>query len=911
MPITRRDFLKQSAIVSSVAATVGVSINEVASAATLNVEAGWRWDRGVCRFCGVGCGIQIATEKGKIVATKADINSPVNRGLNCIKGYFNGKIIYGKDRLTQPLLRMKDGKFDKQGEFVAVSWERAFDEMEKQFKRHYKELGPTGIGFFASGQHTVQEGYAAVKLMKAGFRSNNIDPNARHCMASAVAGFMQTFGIDEPSGNYDDIEHTDTMVLWGANMAEMHPVLWTRITDRRMNTPEVRVVNLTTVSNMSSGISDLEIIFKPSTDLAIMNYLAREIVTRNAVNWDFVNKHCAFATGPTDIGYGMRGSDKFDYAPEKGTNGRELTMMLDAQEAIAQGKQAGATVEQKNRNTADKHWLISFDDFKKGVEPYTIDFVAELAKGDVDESLDDFKAKLKMLADLYIEKNRKVVSFWTMGFNQHQRGTWVNEQAYMVHLLLGKQATPGNGAFSLTGQPSACGTAREVGTFSHRLPADMVVNNPDHRAASEKIWQLPAKTLNPKPGSHITKLLRDLEDGQVKFAWVQVCNPFQGSANANHWIKAAREMDNFIVVSDGYPGISTKVADLILPAAMIFEKWGAYGNAERRTQMWREQVPPPGEARADIWQIMEFSKRFKLKEVWGEQKIPGLKAAGFADGVLPDVLTGSGLSPEATLYDALFATADNKKFSWPDAVGKTHDNHVSRLLGDHWFPEKALFEEYASFGRGHAHDLAEFDVYFRDDVRGLKWPVVNGKETHWRFNEEYDPYVKKGSGFDFYGKAFKKLPSGNLDGVTNAADTDISGKAKIFFRPYAAPVEVPDHDYDMWLSTGRVLEHWHSGTMTRRVRELHWAVPAALIFMHPDDARARGLKQASIAWIESRRGKVKATVETAGRNRPPKGTVFVPWFDEGVFINKVTLDATCPISKQTDFKKCAVKIYKA
>lgn len=911
MPITRRDFLKQSAIVSSVAATVGIPINEVASAATLNAEAGWRWDRGVCRFCGVGCGIQIATEKGKIVATKADIDSPVNRGLNCIKGYFNGKIIYGKDRLTQPLLRMKDGKFDKQGEFVAVSWERAFDEMEKQFKRHYKELGPTGIGFFASGQQTVQEGYAAVKLMKAGFRSNNIDPNARHCMASAVAGFMQTFGIDEPSGNYDDIEHTDTMVLWGANMAEMHPVLWTRITDRRMNTPEVRVVNLTTVSNMSSGIADLEIIFKPSTDLAIMNYLAREIVTRNAVNWDFVNKHCAFATGPTDIGYGMRGSDKFDYAPEKDTNGRELTMVLNEQEAIAQGRQAGATVEQKNRNTADKHWLISFDDFKKGVEPYTIDFVAELAKGDVDESLDDFKAKLKMLADLYIESTRKVVSFWTMGFNQHQRGTWVNEQAYMVHLLLGKQATPGNGAFSLTGQPSACGTAREVGTFSHRLPADMVVNNPDHRAASEKIWQLPAKTLNPKPGSHITKLLRDLEDGQVKFAWVQVCNPFQGSANANHWIKAAREMDNFIVVSDGYPGISTKVADLVLPAAMIFEKWGAYGNAERRTQMWREQVPPPGEARADIWQIMEFSKRFKLKEVWGEQKIPGLKAAGFSDGVLPDVLTGSGLSPEATLYDALFATADNKKFSWPDAVGKTHDNHVSRLLGDHWFPEKALFEEYASFGRGHAHDLAEFDVYFRDDVRGLKWPVVNGKETHWRFNEEYDPYVKKGSGFDFYGKAFKKLPSGNLDGVTNAADTDISGKAKIFFRPYAAPVEVPDHDYDMWLSTGRVLEHWHSGTMTRRVRELHWAVPAALIFMHPDDAKSRGLKQDSIAWIESRRGKVKATVETDGRNHPPKGTVFVPWFDEGVFINKVTLDSTCPISKQTDFKKCAVKIYKA
>lgn len=911
MTLSRRDFLKQSAVVSTAAVVVGVSVNEDAEAITQKEEAGWRWDRGVCRFCGVGCGIQIATKKGKIVATKADVDAPVNRGLNCIKGYFNGKIPYGQDRLTQPLLRMKNGQFDKQGDFVAVSWERAFDEMEKQFKRHYQALGPTGIGFFASGQHTVQEGYAAVKLFKAGFRSNNLDPNARHCMASAVAGFMQTFGIDEPAGNYDDIEHTDTMVLWGANMAEMHPVLWTRITDRRMSQPNVKVVNLTTVSNMSSNIADMEIIFKPQTDLAIMNYLAREIVTRDAVNWDFVNKHCAFAAGVTDIGYGMRGSDKFDYAAEKDTNAKELSMQLGSAEALAQGKLAGATVAQKNRDTAGKHWLITFEDFKKGVEPYTLDFVAELAKGDADESLDAFKAKLKTLADLYIEKSRKVVSFWTMGFNQHQRGTWVNEQAYMVHLLLGKQAMPGNGAFSLTGQPSACGTAREVGTFSHRLPADMVVDNADHRALAEKIWKLPANTLNPKIGSHFTKILRDLEDGQVKWAWVQVCNPFQDTANANHWIKAARELDNFIIVSDVYPGISTKVADLILPSAIIFEKWGAYGNAERRTQLWREQVPPPGQARSDIWQIMEFSKRFKLKEVWGEQKIPNLKETGYPDGKLPDVLTGSSYSPDATLYEVLFATADNRKFKWPDAIAKTHQNHTATLLGDHWFPEKALFEEYAQFGRGHAHDLADFDLYFRDDVRGLKWPVVNGKETHWRFNEAYDPYVKAGSGFSFYGKAFKSLPSGNLEGVTNQEKVNIADKAKIFFRPYAAPVEQPDEHYDMWLTTGRVLEHWHSGTMTRRVRELHWAVPAALIYMHPDDAKVRNLKREDVAWIESRRGKVKAVVETTGRNRPPKGTIFVPWFDEGVFINKVTLDATCPISKQTDFKKCAVKIYKA
>jgi nitrate reductase NapA len=87
-------------------------------------------------------------------------------------------------------------------------------------------------------------------------------------------------------------------------------------------------------------------------------------------------------------------------------------------------------------------------------------------------------------------------------------------------------------------------------------------------------------------------------------------------------------------------------------------------------------------------------------------------------------------------------------------------------------------------------------------------------------------------------------------------------------------------------------------------------MPYAQIFMNPEDAAARGLSSGDLTWIESRRGRVQARVETQGRNRMPRGMTFVPWFDEGVYINKVTLDATCPISKETDFKKCAVKVYK-
>jgi len=914
MDVTRREFLKTSAATAT-ATAAGITIPAAALAKSKEAEAGVQWDKAVCRFCGTGCGIMVATKEGRIVATKGDPDAPVNKGLNCIKGYFNGKIIYGKDRLTHPLMRMTDGQFDKQGKFQAVSWERAFDEMEKQFKKTYKEMGPHGVAVFGSGQYTIPEGYVMAKLMKAGFRSNNIDPNARHCMASAVVGFIQTFGIDEPAGNYDDIEHTDTVVTWGANMAECHPILWARVSDRRLSNDYVKLVNLTTCSNQTSDIADLEIVFKPGTDLAIQNYLLREIIKRDAVNHDFVKKHCVFATGPYDIGYGMRATSKYAFDAEKDIQSKELEVTLDKDEAIAQRKKTGEVVKQANRTKAMSHWMIEFEEFKKGVEPYTLDFVAQLSKGDQDEDLETYKAKLKELADLYVDQNRKVVSYWTMGFNQHYRGSWVNEQNYAIHLLLGKQCMPGNGAFSLTGQPSACGTAREVGTFAHRLPADLVVFNPKHRAFSENLWKVPSKTLNPKVGSHITKILRDMEDGSVKWAWVQVNNPFQASANANHWIKAARKSDNFLVVSDPYPTVSAKVADLILPTAMIFEKWGLYGNAERRTQAWREQVPPPGEAMGDVWQGLEFAKRFKLKEVWGEQSVPGLAADGFEDGKLPDVLAEAqkmGYSPDDTLYDVLFANEENRKVKWPDnAVSKGHANHIADKLGDGWFPEKALFNEYRQFGVGHAHDLAEFDVYYRDDVRGLKWPVVDGKETQWRFNEKYDSYCKKGSGIDFYGKALKALPSGDLDKVTNKEKTSLAGKAKIFFRPYAAPPEQPDENYDLWFSTGRVLEHWHTGTMTRRVPELHRAVPTAVLFIHPDDADKRGLQRNDVAWIESRRGKIKARVETQGRNRPPKGYTFAPFFDEGVFVNKICLDVTCPMSKEEDFKKTAIKVYKA
>ena len=827
MSISRREFLKANAAVAA-ATAVGVTLPIKMVEAAEQADS-IKWDKAPCRFCGVGCSVLVGTQAGKVVATKGDPESPVNRGLNCIKGYFLSKIMYGKDRLTTPLLRMKDGKYHKEGEFTPVSWDVAFDTMAAKWKHSLATKGPTSVGMFGSGQWTIWEGYAASKLHKAGFLTNNIDPNARHCMASAVGGFMRTFGIDEPMGCYDDLEAADQFVLWGANMAEMHPILWARISDRRLSSPTCRVHVLSTFENRSFDLADNPMVFRPQSDLVILNYIANYIIENKAVNTDFVTKHTKFALGVDDIGYGLR--------PEH-------------------------PLEKKAKNPGNgKSTPISFDEYAKFVSTYTLEYAAKMSGVEPE--------KLEILAKAYADPNVKVMSLWTMGINQHVRGVWANNMLYNIHLLTGKIATPGNSPFSLTGQPSACGTAREVGTFAHRLPADMEVTNDKHRAITEKLWQVPEGTIPAKPGYHAVLQSRMLKDGKLNCYWTMCTNNMQAGPNINDEIYPGfRNPENFIVVSDPYPTITAMAADLILPTAMWVEKEGAYGNAERRTHMWYQQVKAPEGATSDLWQLVEFSKRFKVSEVWPAELIA--KQPEYAD---------------KTLYEVLFANGVIDKFPTSDCKAELNDE--SEHFG--FYLQKGIFEEYAAFGRGHGHDLADFDRYH--ETRGLRWPVVNGKETLRRFVEGSDPYVKAGEGFKFYGKP--------------------DGKAVIFALPYEPAAEEPNEEYDLWMSTGRVLEHWHTGSMTARVPELYRAYPDAQIFMHPEDAKARGVQRGDEVIVASPRGEVKTRVETKGRNKPPRGVVFMPFFDARQLVNKLILDATDPLSKETDFKKCPVKVFKA
>ncbi len=771
MKLNRRSFIKSAAASSAMAAAgsifPGISF---ADWKKMKGSPGITWKKAPCRFCGTGCGVLVGVSGDRAVAVKGDPKCSVNKGLCCVKGYHSVQALYGKDRITKAQVR-------KNGKMVDVSIQEALDIIAAKMKETIKKHGKDSVAMYGSGQWTIPDGYVASKLFKGCLGTNNVEANARLCMASAVTGFITTFGADEPMGCYEDIEYADVVVTWGNNMAEMHPVLFSRMLASRKRKGNVKIIDLATRTTRTSQAADKSILFKPNTDLAIANAICYEIIRNNWVNLDFVKQHTTFHKGKTNIGYGTEDHFKFK----------------------------------------DKAENISFEEYKKFLADYTPEKV---------ERISGVSAKnIKYLAALYGDPTKKVTSFWCMGMNQHVRGTWVNNLVYNIHLLTGKISTPGNSPFSLTGQPSACGTVREVGTLTHKLPYGVVMKEKARKKA-EKIWDLPAGSIDPKPTYHTVEMFRALDRGDIKFMWIQVTNPMITMPNLSRYRDGALKEDRFVVVSDVYPTPTTDIADVILPATMWVEQEGMFGNSERRTQHFDLIVPGPGDTMSDTWQIIEVARRL-----------------GF-----------------------------EKQFPWSE------EEYIEKI-----------WEEYRRFHEGKKHNMAPYEVLKARS--GVQWPFVDGKETRWRFNEEYDPACKKGTGFDFYGKK--------------------DGKAWIWARPYEPAAESPDAEYNFWLNTGRVIEHWHTGSMTRRVPVLHRAMPGAYVELHPDDAMDLGVVNGEKVKIISRRGSVTMKASINGRGVPTRGQVFVPFFDESHKINEVTLDAFCPISKQPDYKKCAVRLEKA
>ena len=567
-PLDRRTFLKGMATASAAAAGGALTPDALLGARAEGLPTTGRgpvWKKTPCRLCGVGCGLLVAIENGRAVAVKGDSDSPVSNGLACAKGYYSVQALYGRDRITRAMIRRAGGALE------AVPTGAALDLVASRLRETMRQHGKDSVAIYGSAQWTIPDAYVASKLFKGALGTNNVESSARLYAGGVMAGLQSTFGLDGPVGCYEDIDHADVFALWDTNLAESDPVLFSRMLDRRRRDPAVRIVDITTRTTRTSYAADHSVLLAPHAALGVANAIGHEIVARGWTDRDFVDRHVAFKRGKTGLSYGI------------------------TDDAL----------------TADDAATVGWDDFVAFLSAYTPE-QAERTSG-------VSAARIRWLASLYGDRSRRLMSVWAANVNQHARGTWLNNALYNIHLLVGKIASPGNSAFSITGQPNGGAAVHDAGTLTHTLPRGVVSETRDRQRAAA-IWGVPVERIDPRPTRSALAMFRALDRGDIRFLWIQATNPMVSLPNLTRYRRAAAKDERFVVVTEAYPTPTTDVADVVLPAALWIEREGVFANMERRTQHFEAMVAPPGDAASDAWHMIEVARRLGFSNLFPWQR---------------------------------------------------------------------------------------------------------------------------------------------------------------------------------------------------------------------------------------------------------------------------------------------------
>jgi formate dehydrogenase major subunit len=325
------------------------------------------------------------------------------------------------------------------------------------------------------------------------------------------------------------------------------------------------------------------------------------------------------------------------------------------------------------------------------------------------------------------------------------------------------------------------------------------VEDPEIREKFERAW---GKSLPPKPGLTVVEITQGALEGSIRGMYIMGENPFLSDPNANKVRKALANLE-FLVVQDIFLTETAEFADVILPATSFFEKEGTYTNTDRRVQIGRPVLKPPGQARLDWEIICEISTRM-----------------------------GYPMHYQST--EEVFA-----EFA-------------------------GLTSSYATLRHGNLGPT------------GKLWP--NPDPEH-----DDGPVVLFGDGFP--------TPS---------------GKAKFVPAESSAAEELPSDEFPLVLSTGRLLEHWHTGSMTRRAKVLDAIEPEAFIGIHPEDASELGVDDGDRVRVTSPRGSIALRVRVGDREH--RGAVFIPFHFREASANLLTTDTLDPDGKIPGFKFCAVRV---
>ena len=430
-----------------------------------------------------------------------------------------------------------------------------------------------------------------------------------------------------------------------------------------------------------------------------------------------------------------------------------------------------------------------YEALKKNVDGYSPEAMAPLCGIPAEE--------IKAVARLYAKSEASMI-LWGMGISQHVHGTDNARCLIALALMTGQVGRPGTGLHPLRGQNNVQG-ASDSGLIPMMYPDYQRVDDIDTRKKFEELWGMP---LDPQPGLTVVEIMDAVHAGNITGMYIMGENPAMSDPDVQHARAALADLE-MLVVQDIFLTETCYHADVILPATAFPEKTGTFTNTDRIVQLGRQALQPPGDAKPDLWIIVELARRLGL----------------------------------AWAYKGPRDVFDEMRKAMPSIAGIT------------W--ERLEKEDAVTYPCEHEGDPGDI-VVFTDN-----FPTKSGRG--------------------------KFVPADIIP-----AD------------------ERPDNDYPIVLITGRQLEHWHTGSMTRRATVLDAIEPQAMVSIHPLDLAAINGQPGDVVTVESRRGKV--SLYARADDGIPRGAVFIPFAYYEAAANILTNPALDPFGKIPEFKYCAVKV---
>ena len=703
----------------------------------------------VCPYCGVGCAITYYVDEEQNRVVYADGRaSPVNHERLCVKGRYGFDYAHHPQRLTVPLIR-RDSAYPK-GPLSP--------EVEQSDSK--KRRRPGGLVDYEHVLPHFREATWEEAIELAGRRLREIKDEHG---SSAMAGFGSAKCSNEEAYLFQKMIRAG----FGTNNIDH----CTRLCHASSVAALLEGIGSGAVTNVFGDVGNAEVALitgsNPTDNHPVAATFMKQAVREGKTKIILVEPRRIDIADHAEMFIQLRpGTDVAFY--------NAVMNVLIEEDLVDREFIANRTKD--------------FESLKELVSRYDPEMVAEICGVPADD--------IRRVARLFGEAKTAMV-FWGMGIAQSVHGTDNARCLIALMMMTGNVGKPGTGLHPLRGQNNVQG-ASDAGLIPIVYPDYQKVGDPEVRAKFEAAW---GAELDPNPGLTVVEIMGEALAGDIKGMYMMGENPFLSDPNLNKIRKALANLD-FLVVQDIFLTETAEFADVILPATTKLEKVGTYTNTDRRVQVGRKALQPPGSAREDWKIISELST-----------------ACGYP----------MSYASSSDVFDEMTSLS-------PSYAGLTHEN-----LG----------------------------------LTGKLWPC---------------PDLETDGTQVLFGDTFP-----TPDGLGRFVPAE--------FTPAAEP---PDDEYPFILNTGRLLEHWHTGTMTRRSRALHAIAPDARIEIHPDDLAALGARDGDQVNVASRRGSITLTVQASERLIP--GSVFIPFHFREAAANVLTYDALDPYGKIPGFKFCAVRV---